>query len=138
MTGVKTYRGPWEVEVEVGLSFLDPDDDNCIGEVEFTIDFDADPPTLEGYGDCTFSEEGVISTLIGLATVMVTTLVIAWRTAKMITKHMIPTQPDVIVVEGNSETLNPQFGDPDFNQQNESIEKFYEKLPGSELQEFQP
>ena len=48
MTGVKTYRGPWEVEVEVGLSFLDPDDDNCIGEVEFTIDFDADPPTLEG------------------------------------------------------------------------------------------
>ena len=79
-----------------------------------------------------------VSTLIGLATVMVTTLVIAWRTAKMITKHMIPTQPDVIVVEGNSETLNPQFGDPDFNQQNESIEKFYEKLPGSELQEFQP
>ena len=70
MEGLKTYRGPWEVEVEVlRIPLLRVTEDTCVGETVFTIDFDADPPTIDGDGDCTFSDDGVISLLMELGVV---------------------------------------------------------------------
>jgi hypothetical protein len=69
MTGVQTYEGPWEIEIDADTSLVSPNDDDCLGNVMFVIDFDADPPTVEGEGECTFSDDGLLSTLItmGLA-----------------------------------------------------------------------
>jgi hypothetical protein len=66
MTGIQTYSGPWEVEVEVTGVPLAESGDTCVGYVTFVIDFDEDPVTVEGEGDCTFEDDGMVAALMSM------------------------------------------------------------------------
>ena len=64
MAGLQTYAGDWELRIQVDSLGLSPSDDVCSGETAFSINFDADPPTVAGEGTCTFTSSGFIATLI--------------------------------------------------------------------------